>query len=119
MSFLWNPPEKVVPAQKEKCNDGHCYDHHDCVGHVPSRVVVAFTRQNVRDCTINPSRNGSNGNFTGAHYLYGSSAASITLDNISGSFYSDCHAIRYMCVSTCKRAKQAVAGQVPLIVSPP
>ena len=29
MSFLWNPPEKVVPAQKEKCNDGHCYDHHD------------------------------------------------------------------------------------------
>ena len=100
MSFLWNPLDRAVPEQKEKCNDGHCYDHHDCIGHVPSRVVVAFTRQNVGNHAINPGCDSSDDNYVGTRCLYGSSATDIALVNISGSFYSDCHTIRYVLIGT-------------------
>ena len=84
-------------------NDGHHDDHHCSIDHVPGYVVTVLPRQDVGSHTSDPSRNGSDGNFTGVHYLYGSSAASITLDSISGSFYSDCHTVRCVLSGTCKR----------------
>ena len=100
MSFLWNPPEKVVPAQKEKCNDGHCYDHHDYIGHVPGYMGTVLPRQDVGSRAINPGCDSSDDNYVGTRCLYGSSATNIALVNISGSFYGDCHTVRYVLIGT-------------------
>ena len=103
MSFLWNPPEKVVPYVRGKYNDGHCYDHHDYIGHIPGLVVVVFTRQDVGSRTSDPSCDGGNNIGGRNHSLRGDFTSSITLASISGSFYSDYYIIHCMRVSACRR----------------
>ena len=104
MSFLWNPPEKVVPYVRGKYNDGHCYDRHGRVNRILSCMVNTL-RQNVRDCSVNLRHSYSNDNCAGGHYLYGSSAASITMDNISGSVLGCGYIVHYVLTGTYKRTR--------------
>lgn len=83
-------------------NDGSSYGYHDRSDHVSNRVV-ATPRQNVGNHAINPGCDSSDGNCAGARCLYGSSATDIALVNISGSFYSDCHTVRYVLIGTYKQ----------------
>lgn len=82
-------------------NDGHHDDHHCSIDHVPSCMVTALLPQ--KQSNVNPRTRDSNGNCAGGHYLYGSSAASITMDNVSSSVLGCGYIVHYVLTGTYKR----------------